>query len=52
MKVNVLCLKWGDRYPAFYVNRLYAAVKRNLRRPFRFVCVTDDPTGLADGSGG
>ena len=24
--VNVICLKWGDRYPAFYVNRLYDGV--------------------------
>ena len=45
-KVNVLCLKWGTRYPAFYVNRLYAQVKRNLSRPFRFVCITDNPDGI------
>lgn len=45
-RVNVLCLKWGDRYPAFYVNRLYAQVQRNLSRPFRFVCVTDDSAGI------
>lgn len=44
--VNVLCLKWGDRYPAFYVNRLYAAVRRNLGRPFRFVCITDNLMGI------
>jgi hypothetical protein len=48
-KVNVLCLKWGAYYGPEYVNRLYAGVKRNLRRPFRFVCVTDNPEGLADG---
>ena len=47
--VNVLCLKWGSYYGPEYVNRLYAGVKRNLSRPFRFVCVTDDPTGLNDG---
>ncbi len=47
--VNVLCLKWGTRYPADYVNRLYDGVKRFLHRPFRFVCVTDDPSGLSDG---
>lgn len=45
--VNVLCMKWGQRnYPAFYVNRLYAGVKAHLRRSFRFVCMTDDPTGV------
>ena len=45
-RVNVLCLKWGNRYPACYVNRLYQGVKRNLSRPFRFVCVTDSTEGL------
>ena len=44
--VNVLCLKWGTRYPAFYVNRLYSQVKRNLSRPFRFVCITDNSDGI------
>ena len=47
--VNVLCLKWGDYYGPHYVNRLYAGVKRNLKRPFRFVCATDDASGLAEG---
>ena len=45
--VNVLCMKWGHKnYPAYYVNRLYAGVKAHLPRPFRFVCMTDDPTGV------
>ena len=47
--VNVLCMKWGDYYTADYVNRLYAGVRRNLMRPFRFVCMTDDSTGFAPG---
>lgn len=46
VRVNVLCLKWGAYYGPEYVNRLYAGVRRNLSRPFRFVCVTDDVTGL------
>ncbi|MCR5839067.1 MAG: hypothetical protein K6G94_05475 [Kiritimatiellae bacterium] len=48
-KVNILCLKWGQYYGPEYVNRLYAGVRRFLTRPFRFVCVTDDPTGLVEG---
>ena len=48
-RVNVICLKWGARYPAHYVNRLYAGVKRNLSRPFRFVCFTDSADGLDEG---
>ena len=44
--VNVVCIKYGRYYGPFYVNRLYAGVKRNLARPFRFVCVTNDATGI------
>ena len=43
---NILCLKWGTLYSAEYVNRLHRGVKAHLHRPFRFVCVTDDPSGL------
>jgi hypothetical protein len=39
-------MKWGDRYAADYVNRLYAMVARNLTLPHRFVCLTDDPGGI------
>jgi hypothetical protein len=44
--VNVVCLKWGVKYPADYVNRLHRMVKRSLARPHRFVCLTDDPSDL------
>lgn len=44
--VNIICLKWGSRYPAYYVNELYKGVEKNLERKFRFLCVTEDPTGL------
>ena len=47
--VNILTLKWGTLYSAEYVNRIYRGVARHLHRPFRFVCVTDDATGLAPG---
>ena len=44
--VNVVCMKWGTLYGPDYANRLYAMVARNLIRPFRFVCFTDDASGL------
>lgn len=47
--INVLCVKWGSRYPVHYVNILHASVRRHLHRQFRFVCCTDDPTGLDAG---
>ncbi len=43
---NVLCMKWGTRYGPHYVNRLYAMVRRNLEGEFRFLCLTDDASGL------
>ena len=43
---TVICLKWGTRYGPEYVNRLYSMVKRNTKRPLRFVCITDDTSGL------
>ena len=47
--VNVICMKWGTLYGAVYANRLRAMVARHLRRPHRFVCLTDDATGLHPG---
>ena len=44
--VNVLCLKWGTRYSAEYVNILHRSVRRHLKRPFRFFCCTEDASGL------
>ncbi len=44
--VNVLCIKWGQKYGPDYVNKLYSMVSRHLRRPFRFVCLTDDGAGI------
>jgi hypothetical protein len=39
-------MKWGDRYCALFVNRLYAMVARNTSWTVRFVCFTDDPTDI------
>jgi len=44
--VNVLCIKWGTKYGPDYVNRLRSMVRRHLRRPHRFVCLTDDRAGI------
>lgn len=44
--VNVLCIKWGTKYGPEYVNKLHSMVRRNLHRPFRFVCLTDDAKGI------
>ncbi len=43
---TVISIKWGDRYGSDYVNRLYNMVMRNTKNPTRFVCFTEDPTGV------
>lgn len=47
-KLNVICLKWGDKYPTTDVNQLYRMVERNLGLPFEFYCITEDSIGLSD----
>jgi hypothetical protein len=47
-KLNVICLKWGSKYPTSDVNQLYSMVKRNLSTPFEFYCITEDAEGLLE----
>ena len=46
--LTVVCVKWGDKYSASYVNKLARAVRRSLRAGAvsAFVCFTDDAWGL------
>jgi hypothetical protein len=46
MTVNVVCIKWGTKYPAEYVNHLARAVRSHLTIPHRFLCLTDNPRGI------
>lgn len=43
---QVICINWGTKYGAPYVNRLYAGVARNITPPFSFTCFTDSEAGL------
>jgi hypothetical protein len=40
-------MKWGKAYGADYANILFSMVRRNTTRPLRFICFTDDATGLS-----
>jgi hypothetical protein len=42
----VVCLKWGTKYSAEYVNKLHSMVKRNLTLPYEFVCFTENTQGI------
>jgi hypothetical protein len=51
--ITITCVKWGDGSPHFegrgveYVNKLYAGVKRNIKRhTWEMVCFTDNATGI------
>jgi hypothetical protein len=46
MRRQVICISWGEKYGAPYVNRLHAGVARHLTPPFSFTCFTDNPAGL------
>lgn len=43
---NIVCMKWGTLYGHEYVNRLYGMVRRNIKRPFSFYCITDNEDGI------
>lgn len=45
----IACLKFGDKYDADYVNKLYAQAKRHCTLDFEFVCFTEDAKGLHKG---
>jgi len=44
--VNIICMKWGDKYGPDYVNRLYSMIKRNISRSFLLTCFTDNGDGI------
>lgn len=45
-EVFILSMKWGTLYGPEYVNNLAAGVRRHLARPHKFICFTDDASGL------
>ena len=45
--MNIVCVKWGDKYSAEYVNKLYSMVLKNsCGLSINFHCYTDDPIGI------
>ena len=45
-KVKVVCVKYGTKYGADYVNKLYYGVKKNLSIEHSFHCFTENEEGL------
>ena len=46
MKKVIVCINWGTKYGAPYINRLYEMVHANITPPFRFVAFTDTRDGV------
>ncbi|QYK40136.1 MAG: hypothetical protein KF887_11815 [Paracoccaceae bacterium] len=42
-------MKWGELFPAAYVNVLFRAASAHLAPGFRFICLADSAQGLAPG---
>lgn len=45
-KINVFTVKWGSKYSAEYVNKLYASIRKNTSWQVDFYCFTDDQYGI------
>ena len=45
-ELSFVCMKWGVKYDAEYVNKLYRGIKRNFQFNFKFFCITEDPLNL------
>lgn len=45
-KISFVCMKWGTKYGADYVNKLYRGIKRHSSKEFTFHCISDNFEGL------
>lgn len=43
---NIVCMKWGSKYGPEYVNILHNMVRRHTSAEHRFVCFTEDASGV------
>lgn len=42
----ISCVKWGDKFSHEHVNRLYRMCQKNIDEDFKFICYTENPTGI------
>ena len=45
--MNIYTVKWGSKYSAKHVEKLFEACKEHLTVPFKFYCLTENPKGLS-----
>jgi hypothetical protein len=46
LKHQFVCVRWGTKYSAAYVNRLHKMIARQMRADFVLYCLTDDSRDL------
>ncbi|CAN5726249.1 hypothetical protein BH23PSE1_BH23PSE1_17030 [soil metagenome] len=46
MEKRIVCINWGTKYGAPYINRLWAMIARNVTPPFSLTCYTDSAAGV------
>ena len=39
--LHIVTWLWGPKWPAYYAERLFAGIERNLKQPFRLVLMSD-----------
>ena len=44
--IHCICIKFGTKYSAEYVNKLFRGIIRNTSKEFLFTCFTDNTNGL------
>lgn len=40
--IQIICIKFGTKYPAEYVNKLFRGISRNTTKEFLFTCYTEN----------
>ncbi len=44
--INIVCVKYGNKFGPEYVNKLLYMVQRHLTYDFKFICLTENNEGL------
>ena len=44
--MQIICLKWGDKFNHEHVNRLYKMVCKNYKDKFNFICYTENSSHI------
>ena len=44
--MNIYTVKWGSKYSAKHVNKIYESCNEFISQDFTFYCLTEKPKGL------